>query len=74
MNNQAMSPTEKAYRPSHRASIQDAIMHDASYYSLVEIKGPEMLLVTMLEISCDPQGPGPGSLRYVNILPVSLFD
>ena len=68
-----MSPTEKAYRPSHRASIQDAIMHDASYYSLAEIKGLEMLLVTMLEMSCDPQGPGPGSKQYVNALAYSLI-
>ena len=68
-----MSPTEKAYRPSHRASIRDAILHDASYYSLAEIKGPEMLLVTMLEMFCDPQGPGPGSKRYVNILTYSLI-
>ena len=63
-----MSPTAKAYRPSHRASIQDAIMHDASYYSLAEIKGPEMLLITTLGMTCDPQGPGPGSKQYVNIL------
>ena len=68
-----MSSAEKAYRPSHRASIQDAIMHDASYYSLAEIKGPEILLTTMLEMSCDPQGPGPGSKQYVNILARSLI-
>ncbi|KAF8809561.1 POP1-domain-containing protein [Phlegmacium glaucopus] len=59
----ATTPTDKAYRPSHRASIQDSILHDASYYSLAEIKGPEMLLIAMLEMSCDPQGPGPGSKR-----------
>ena len=68
-----MSPTEKAYRPSHRASIQDAIMHDASYYSLAEIKSPEMVLISMLEMCCDPQGPGPGSKRYVNILACLLI-
>lgn len=68
-----MSPTDKVYRPSHRASIQDAIMHDASYYSLAEIKGPEMLLITMLDMSCDPQGPGPGSTRYVDILACPLI-
>lgn len=48
-------------------------MHDASYYSLAEIKGLEMLLVTMLEMCCDPQGPGPGSKQYVNILACSLI-
>jgi ribonuclease P/MRP protein subunit POP1 len=47
-------------------------MHDASYYSLAEIKGPEMLLVTMLEMSCDPQGPGPGSKQYVNLVAFSF--
>ena len=68
-----MSPTEKAYHPSHRASIQGSILHDASYYSMVEIKGLEIVLVTMLEMCCDPQGPGPGSKRYVNILTCPLI-
>ncbi|KAJ3515375.1 hypothetical protein NLJ89_g1799 [Agrocybe chaxingu] len=56
-------PTEKAYRPSHRAAVHDAILHDASYYSLVEVKGAEQILVSMLERFCDPQGPGPSSKR-----------
>ncbi|KDR82747.1 hypothetical protein GALMADRAFT_238256 [Galerina marginata CBS 339.88] len=62
----AISPTEKSYRPSHRASIHGSILHDASYYSLVEIACQESLLITMLNLFCDPQGPGPGSKRYLS--------
>ncbi|KAF8073840.1 NUC188 domain-containing protein [Lyophyllum atratum] len=61
---QAIHPTEKAFRPSHRASIHGSILHDASYYSLVELKGPEFLLKKILDNCCDPHGPGPGSKRY----------
>ncbi|KAG5642672.1 hypothetical protein DXG03_002356 [Asterophora parasitica] len=57
-------PTEKAYRPSHRASIHGSILHDASYYSLIELKGPEAILKKVLDTCCDPHGPGPGSKRY----------
>ncbi|KAF8158346.1 ribonucleases P/MRP protein subunit POP1-domain-containing protein [Crassisporium funariophilum] len=59
----AIRPTEKAYRPSHRASVHGSILHDASYYSVLEIKGHERTLIAMLELCCDPQGPGPGSKR-----------
>ncbi|EDR13388.1 uncharacterized protein LACBIDRAFT_230763 [Laccaria bicolor S238N-H82] len=59
----AVHPTEKAYRPSHRASVHGSILHDASYHSLVEMRGPQEILISMLELSCDPQGPGPGSKR-----------
>ncbi|KAF9475642.1 POP1-domain-containing protein [Pholiota conissans] len=62
----AVSPTDKTYRPSHRASMHDAIIHDASYYSCIEIKGSEKLIVEMLESFCDPQGSGPGSKRYLS--------
>ncbi|KJA21170.1 hypothetical protein HYPSUDRAFT_67916 [Hypholoma sublateritium FD-334 SS-4] len=61
----SVSPTEKSYRPSHRASLHDAILHDASYYSFFEISGSEKILVPVLESICDPQGPGPGSKRYL---------
>lgn len=55
---QAVKPTEKAFRPSHRASVHGSILHDASYYSLIELKGPEGVLQTILGSCCDPQGPG----------------
>ncbi|TFK40578.1 NUC188 domain-containing protein [Crucibulum laeve] len=61
----AMHPTEKAFRPSHRASIHGSIVHDASYYALVELKGPEYIIIHILQTFCDPQGPSPGSKRYV---------
>jgi Ribonucleases P/MRP protein subunit POP1 len=60
---QAISPTEKSYRPSYRASVRGSILHDASYYSCVEISGPEKIIIVMLELCCDPQGAGPGSKR-----------
>jgi hypothetical protein len=63
LTSKAVSPTEKAYRPSHRASVHSAILHDASYFSCIEIKGLEKILVAMLESFCDPQGAGPGSKR-----------
>ncbi|KIM43164.1 hypothetical protein M413DRAFT_443976 [Hebeloma cylindrosporum] len=59
----AISPTEKSYRPSHRASVRGSILHDASYYSCVEIRGPEKIIIIMLELCCDPQAAGPGSKR-----------
>ncbi|KAF4617537.1 hypothetical protein D9613_005911 [Agrocybe pediades] len=61
----AISPTEKSYRPSYRASIHGSILHDASYYSLLEIKGKkESAIQAMLDMCCDPQGPGPSSKRW----------
>jgi ribonuclease P/MRP protein subunit POP1 len=60
-----MHPTEKSYRPSHRASVQGSIIHDASYFSLVELRGPEKALVALLELCCDPQTQSPGSITSV---------
>ncbi|KII86967.1 hypothetical protein PLICRDRAFT_276152 [Plicaturopsis crispa FD-325 SS-3] len=61
----AITPTEKSFRPSHRASVHGSILHDASYQSLIELKGPEHILRTLLETCCDPQGQGPGAKRYL---------
>ncbi|KAG6906953.1 hypothetical protein DXG01_011213 [Tephrocybe rancida] len=60
----AVKPTEKSYRPSHRASVHGSIIHDASYHSLIELKGTEAVLKRILDMSCDPNGPSPGSKRY----------
>ncbi|KAI5991699.1 ribonucleases P/MRP protein subunit POP1-domain-containing protein [Pisolithus orientalis] len=54
----SVTPTEKAFRPSHRASVHGSILHDASYYGTIELKGPQSVLLTALETCCDPQGSG----------------
>ncbi|KAG6379369.1 ribonucleases P/MRP protein subunit POP1-domain-containing protein [Boletus reticuloceps] len=54
----AVTPTEKAFRPSHRASMHGSILHDASYYATIELKGPQWLLQAVLEQCCDPQVSG----------------
>ncbi|KAG6844608.1 hypothetical protein H0H87_005542 [Tephrocybe sp. NHM501043] len=61
---EAIQPTEKSFRPSHRASIHGSIIHDASYHSILELKGIETLIKRILDMSCDPNGPGAGSKRY----------
>jgi len=58
-----MQPTEKSFRSSHRASVHGSILHDASYYGIIQLKGPEKILKDLLEICCDPQGHGPGAKR-----------
>ncbi|KAI0030429.1 NUC188 domain-containing protein [Vararia minispora EC-137] len=60
----AVQPTEKAFRPSHRASVHGSILHDASYHSLIELVGEEPVLEYMLLACCDPQGPHPSSARF----------
>lgn len=60
---QAVHPTEKAFRPSHRASFRGSILHDASYIATIEVKGPELILIPILELISDVQGPSPGAAR-----------
>ncbi|KAJ3860541.1 POP1-domain-containing protein [Lentinula novae-zelandiae] len=62
----AVTPTEKAFRPSHRASIHGSILHDSSYLSLIEMKGPEATLKAILEMCCDAQDVSPGAQRYTS--------
>ncbi|KAJ7212167.1 NUC188 domain-containing protein [Mycena pura] len=61
----AVTPTEKAFRASHRASVHGAILHDASYQSIIQLRGPEKILRTILDACSDLQGPGPGAKRYL---------
>ncbi|XP_006462723.1 hypothetical protein AGABI2DRAFT_207298 [Agaricus bisporus var. bisporus H97] len=61
----AVQPTEKSYRPSHRASIQGSIIHDASYFATLELKGPQFILEYILGLICDLQGAGAGATRWV---------
>ncbi|RPD62234.1 POP1-domain-containing protein [Lentinus tigrinus ALCF2SS1-7] len=61
----AVTPTEKSFRPSHRASVHGSILHDASYFATIELKGPEDLLRTILDSCCDCQGPSMGATRFL---------
>lgn len=54
--------------------MHGSILHDASYYSLIEIKGAEKVLKLLLENCCDCQGPGPGAKRYVCEAAAGIFD
>lgn len=67
---QAVHPTEKSFRPSHRAAVHGSIVQDVSYYGVLEMKGPINLLKKVLSQCCDPQVPS-GSLMYV-VLSLSL--
>lgn len=62
---QAIQPTEKSFRPSHRASVHGSILHDASYFGLIELKGAQVALCRALEMCCNPVGAGPTSKRCV---------
>ncbi|THH04517.1 hypothetical protein EW145_g5466 [Phellinidium pouzarii] len=53
----AVTPTEKSFRPSHRASVHGCILHDASYDAIIELKGPETYLKEVIVDCCDPQTP-----------------
>ncbi|KAG8925284.1 hypothetical protein FRC01_010406 [Tulasnella sp. 417] len=53
----AIHPTEKAFRPSHRAALHASIVQDVSYYGILEVKAPEDLLKVILSKCCDPQSP-----------------
>ncbi|KAF7299081.1 hypothetical protein MIND_00856400 [Mycena indigotica] len=61
----AVTPTEKAFRPSHRASVHGSIIHDASYYATFQIRGPQNILNKILTLISDPQDIAPpGAPRY----------
>ncbi|QRV86615.1 ribonuclease P/MRP protein subunit POP1 [Ceratobasidium sp. AG-Ba] len=62
----AVRPTEKSYRPSHRAAVHGSTLHDASYMSTIELSGPMEALISTLKRCCDPCGAGPWSTRYVS--------
>ncbi|KAG8857326.1 hypothetical protein FRB96_005813 [Tulasnella sp. 330] len=59
----ALHPTEKSFRPSHRAAVHGSILQDVSYFGTLEMKGPITLLKKVLSLCCDPQVPC-GSSRY----------
>ncbi|KAH8108673.1 POP1-domain-containing protein [Phellopilus nigrolimitatus] len=59
----AVTPTEKSFRPSHRASVHGCILHDASYEAVIELKGSEASLKEVITACCDPQTAGPSAVR-----------
>ncbi|OCH85746.1 POP1-domain-containing protein [Obba rivulosa] len=61
----AMEPTEKSFRASHRASVHGSILHDASYYGIIELRGPEKVLRDIFDRCCDKQGSSAGAKRYL---------
>ncbi|KAG1861722.1 ribonucleases P/MRP protein subunit POP1-domain-containing protein [Suillus subalutaceus] len=70
----AVTPTEKSFRPSHRASMHGSILHDSSYHSLIELKGPENILRSVLDFCCDPQCTGmKRSMSGARVLETDLY-
>ncbi|KAG2087135.1 ribonucleases P/MRP protein subunit POP1-domain-containing protein [Suillus discolor] len=70
----AVTPTEKSFRPSHRASMHGSILHDSSYHSLIELKGPENILRNVLDLCCDPQCTGmKRSMTGARVLETDLY-
>ncbi|KAF8272238.1 ribonucleases P/MRP protein subunit POP1-domain-containing protein [Lactarius quietus] len=61
----AVRPTEKSFRPSHRASVHGAILHDASYHGLIELTGAQVVLSRTLEACCDPAGARAASKSWI---------
>lgn len=45
--------------------MHGSILHDASYYSLIELQGPQHILKRLLEFCCEP-GANPASVRYTS--------
>ncbi|KAH8824939.1 POP1-domain-containing protein [Flagelloscypha sp. PMI_526] len=62
----AITPTEKSFRPSYRAAMHGSIVHDASYFEIIEMKGPKNILVSILEGCLDPQDRSPAAISYAN--------
>ena len=60
----AYTPTEKAFRPSYRASVHGALLHDASYHQTIELKGHFEALKAILGMICDASAVPPSSKRY----------
>jgi hypothetical protein len=60
---QAINSTEKSFRPSHRASLNGTILHDASYIGTIEVVGQISHLKLLLSHCCDPQIATPDAIR-----------
>ncbi|PVG00267.1 POP1-domain-containing protein [Serendipita vermifera] len=62
----AIHPTEKSFRPSHRAAVHGSILHDSSYTAIIEIKAQLEILKRILGRVCGAQGISASALRYSN--------
>ncbi|SCV74721.1 BQ2448_7750 [Microbotryum intermedium] len=60
----ATRPTEKAFRPSYRASVHGALVHDASYMQYIELTGPQVQLEALSRLLCPLTPAGPASKRF----------
>lgn len=60
----SLHPTEKAFRPSHRASVHGCILHDSSYMAVIELKGELEILKQSLGRICNPHALSPAAARY----------
>ncbi|KDE07210.1 hypothetical protein MVLG_02433 [Microbotryum lychnidis-dioicae p1A1 Lamole] len=62
----AIRPTEKAFRPSYRASVHGALVHDASYLQYIELTGPQDQLEHLVRLLCPLTPAGPASKRFTS--------
>lgn len=46
--------------------MHGAILHDASYYGILELHGSAPVVSRLLEICCDPQGASPSAPRFTS--------
>ncbi|KIY71524.1 POP1-domain-containing protein [Cylindrobasidium torrendii FP15055 ss-10] len=60
----AMHTSDKSFRSSHRAAVHGAIIHDASYESVIEMSGQLKVLTAILDMCMDLQEVKPGAPRY----------
>jgi ribonuclease P/MRP protein subunit POP1 len=61
---QAYTPTDKAFRPSYRASMHGVIVHDSSYMQTLEVRAHFDTLQEFLSMICDASAVPPYSVRY----------
>ncbi|KZT60139.1 POP1-domain-containing protein [Calocera cornea HHB12733] len=62
----ALTPTAKSFRPAHRAARAGSILHDASYWGVLELRGRERALTAVLRRVCAPGAGEPGAVRFLS--------
>lgn len=62
----AVRPTEKSFRPSHRAAVHGSTINDVSYMATLEIVGDLDSLALLLKQCCELGGVGPWAARYTS--------
>jgi hypothetical protein len=63
LQHKALRPTEKSYRPSHRAAVYGSSINDVSYMVALELVGKLSALTFLLKQCCDLAGVGPWAAR-----------